>query len=582
MKEDNVEQFFSDIPMGSKNKPNSLLFLAYSIRDEYPTNIYVSKLELMKFLTTYYCAPSRFEQLWNRLSEAEREMASLHFWSNGSVPEKYVEQIAEKFNLTPTEENYPRDYSNSGNALYSFEHKYAKKDSALWLLFPTNSCAFFRQDFFDLVGEMPRTYSIVQDIPTLLSRENRAEDFRSIFRFCNSFKVAATKTGVPNKTWALKLIEYCGYEDLADQPMPKLEDIRFTKQLLVTHRLAVLSRIGDLLTVRDGRCLPASTSTSLLNLPHARLVKHLFDAYLNSASFDELSIMPNLKSQSRRFPYLARQIIAKELRHCPAGQPVYTSELDVNLRLTNPTFARLNYDDVSATDEYVRNARWTEFERPLIDVILSFFGALGLVDICWKDPPIRFSDYSQLRFAESFRVNALGRYALGLSDSYGAETVAEIKTDVGFTVLPDFTVFVPEGTSRIKHELFFENLLTKVSASKQAVIYKIDFETIVRLIRSDVPISKLRDYLSTADKPLPENIRRAFDDWERQSCRIRLRKITVLECDDEALLEEVLHYKGMTELVQEKIKTAVVVDDSSKGKIQRLIEKNNRFCRDVS
>jgi hypothetical protein len=72
-----------------------------------------------------------------------------------------------------------------------------------------------------------------------------------------------------------------------------------------------------------------------------------------------------------------------------------------------------------------------------------------------------------------------------------------------------------------------------------------------------------------------------LDDWEKQSGRIRLRRVTILECEDESLLEEVIRYKGMGELIKEKISFAVVVEDGATKKIKKAIEKNKRFCKDV-
>jgi hypothetical protein len=216
----------------------------------------------------------------------------------------------------------------------------------------------------------------------------------------------------------------------------------------------------------------------------------------------------------------------------------------------------------------------------LISIILTFFGALGIVDIAWGEDSGSRIDSGKRR-PVAFRVNTLGAYVLGSSNSYVATVVPKKKIAGGFTVLPDYTIVVQDSTDRIRHEIFFEKLFTKVSVTDESSIYRLDFETIVRAIESGMGVAGLRKYLSASDKPLPENIVRALSDWGNQAGRISIRQVTILECDDAALLEEVLHYKGMGEFVREKIIAAAVVDGSSANKIKKVIEKNKRFCKYV-
>ena len=148
-------------------------------------------------------------------------------------------------------------------------------------------------------------------------------------------------------------------------------------------------------------------------------------------------------------------------------------------------------------------------------------------------------------------------------------------------VLPDYTIIVPDSSNRLTHELYFEKLFTKVSTTDEASIFKLDFETAVRAIGNGTSVADLRKYLSASDKPMPKNVASALDDWEKQAGRIRLRQVTILECEDESLLEEVIRYKGINELIKEKISAAVVIEDGTTKKIKKVIEKNKRFCQDV-
>jgi hypothetical protein len=312
------------------------------------------------------------------------------------------------------------------------------------------------------------------------------------------------------------------------------------------------------------------------------LVKKLFEAYLKSKSFDEISIIRGIKSQRGHNPAEARQNLAAELKYCPVGQTVSTKEFERYLRIAKKTFARKDerYIIETGNNYYDYGVEWEQYEHPLIEIILSFFGALGIIDIVWGEDTDVYAG-SGRRAPAAFRINRLGAYVLGLSGSYSAPDEPKAKIEGGFTVLPDYTIIIPDSLNRLKHEFYFEKLFTKVSATDEASIYKLDFETAVRAIDSGASVADLRKYLSASDKPVPENVVSALADWEKQARRIRLRQVTILECDDESLLEEVIRYKGMGELVKEKISAAVVIEDGATKKIKKAIEKNKRFCKDV-
>lgn len=573
----------NELPLGDRGRSGSLRHLAFIIGE----NVYnaaksAAKEQVVSILSEYYRAPNRFEQLWNSLSAAERKIISLHIWGAGSEPVDCADEVAEEFGVAEKSER-TYYYSYARNGLDRFKERYAGKDSALWLLFPINQGEqIFQNKLRDAVGEMRRVYSRVSNKLTFSTRENRAADFTNIVRFCNSNKLTVTKSGILSKSSALKLRDFCGYKEYAADIGVRPEDIRTTDGLLVTLPLTVLCVVGGLLVSAEGVCVPGGRSLSLISLPPEQLVKKLFEAYLKSKSFDEISIMRGIKSKRGHNPAEARQNLAEELKYCPVGQAVRTKEFERHLRIAKKTFARKDEKYIIGTgsDYYDYGIEWKQYEHPLISIILSFFGALGIMDIVWGEDVGVYADRGR-RAPTAFRINRLGAYVLGLSGSYSAPDETKAKIKAGFTVLPDYTIIVPNSSNRLKHELYFEKLFTKVSATDEASIYKLDFETAVRAIDRGVSVADLREYLSASDKPVSENVVSALDDWEKQVGRIRLRQVTILECDNEPLLEEVIRYKGMSKLVREKISAAVVIEDGATKQIKKAIEKNKRFCKDV-
>lgn len=573
-------RFLNEISVGDKDRPGSLIHIAYVAGEkEYAAAKTADKEQVIAVLSEYYSAPDRFELIWNSLSAPERKIISLHLWSAGSVPESYADEVAAEFGVAENKER--AYYYYAYNALTRYKIKYAERRSKLWLLYPGNGSWLFINELRKVVGEMKREYTQVAKNIKFSVRETRVHDFANIVKFCNTNKVMMTKNGVFSKPVALKLWKFCGYEEYALDVKAEPEGMRTVDGLLATYPLTVLCTIGGLLAVSEGICAPGAKALSLINLPYAQLVKKLFETYLTSKSFDEISMMKGLKSKRGHHPYEARQNLAEELKHCAAGQPIYTNEFEKYLRIANKRFARKEERHIvtaGSSSYYEYGVGWESYESPLINTILNFFWALGVIDIAWNDATKNHSGY---RRPIAFRVNALGAYVLGLSDAYVAPAVRKEKIAGGFTALPDYTIVVHDGANRYKHELYFERLFTKVSATQEASIYRLDFDTIVRATESGASVAEIRAYLSASDKPLPENVARALEDWGKQAGRIKLRQVMILECDDAALLEEVLHYKGMGEFVKEKVAAAAVVDGNAAGKIKKVIEKNKRFCHSV-
>ncbi|MDR0355934.1 MAG: helicase-associated domain-containing protein [Deltaproteobacteria bacterium] len=538
-------------------------------------------LELAAAMKNYYHDPGRFEKIWNSLNEIERKIASLEIWSKGSLPNHYIDETVRPHyhSRHRGEVSMGRFVIYGSSPLAYFILFYAPEDSPLWLLFPAGEM-LFKSEMIAAVGDWEPTYSEVEtDIP-LVARNARTKDFLNILRYFSSHKVPATKGGFVNSTWVAKLANHCGYSEVPDELSAVHLDMRKKPQdYFVTYPLIILSRIGGLLSIVDGFFAPLSKAASIASQPYEILAKQLFDSYLNTKMYNEIDVLDGLKYHRGHQPFLPRQRLAEKLKTCPPGLLISVKEFEQNLRLNIDYFAPRDYRHVYPVSGGRVGVCWYDYERRLLPILLTFFGALGLIDLAFGE--IQSYDEPSYIALKAFRINPFGEYLLGMSDSCPSVSASESNAKGGFVVLPDFTALVPNGPERKRHETFFARFLTKSSFTAEAAIFKIDFESMVRLLVSETTLAEFRDYLSAADKPTPANVLRALDDWELQTDRIRLRQVTVLECKDEALLEEVVRYKGLGEFVQERLYPAVVVKDDSRAKIKKIIEKNKRFCHDV-
>jgi hypothetical protein len=577
MTEEEVISILNGVYLNDKNTPGTIMYLAHTLRSELNCDLSLAPKELIvSKLAEYYCQPGRFQELWKRLVQVEREVVALYIWSKGLIPALFLDELVRKYELCDI--RMASNYYYAENLFERFKSKYVPSGSSLWLIAPKNNL-LFENEIKAVIGEMERSYTEVKGEFTLVSRQNRNTDFHNIVNFFNSNKASTYKSGLLNKTSAVKLFKYCGYEEYSTYVGENPECTSFCSNLMITYPLLNLMLIGGLLTVANSAYVPSAKAFDLLKKPYVDLVKHLFNSYISTKSYDEIALISGLKTIRGHQPFRARQNLLEEIKLCPPGQLVYTEEFTRYLHLNNPTFARGEIRFVRSS-YFKSDINWELYEERLIEIILSFLHVLGLVDVVWGEKSFGYTN-GKYRVPQAFRLNSLGAYILGLTDSFVLPDGPEINFKGGFTVLPDYTVLVPSGLERLKHEKFFDSLLTKLTSTEEAVIYKIDFPTIARLIGSGTSISDLLKYLNCSDKPLPLNVIRSFEDFKQQIGRIRFRQVTVLEFDDEVLLEEVIRYKGIKDFVHEKLGPAVVVDGSAKDKIKKIIEKNKRFCSDV-
>jgi hypothetical protein len=535
--------------------------------------------QLQADLQKFYETPDLVVKIWAELTACERNAISIYVWSEGTVFQEYMDNVAERFGVKRIARN--RYYFQ--NPLMYFEWYYVKRESLFWLLFPPNNVMLFLPELRELIGEMPRNYSTTESQLSFTAREYRLHDFVTMAKWCKANKAVVMKNGLLNKTTALKIQEYCGYEEVPEFVYMAPQEVNSLTGLHVTLPLYELSLIGGLLTIEGGVATMGPKAPALLNLPPAELAKKLYEAYLADVNWDELAVLPEVTRGRRSHKTApARQAFVNELKKCPLDRPLLVAEFEAFLTVSDHNWARKTDAYVVYTSYSKSNAFWYDYERPLLVLLFSFFGALGMLDIVWG----RVSDEEDqkgriLQQPLFFQITPLGAWILGLVDIYESLPPKPVKPGGGFTVLPDYTVVVFKGTHRTKHEAYFAQVLTKVTTTAETSIYKIDFDAILRVLDKGLTIAELRAYLSNSDKPLPENVSRALSDWEKQIGRIRLRQVTVLECDDPVLLAEILHYKGMGAFVQGKISAAAVVDERATKKIKKIIEKQGRFCQDV-
>jgi hypothetical protein len=207
----------------------------------------------------------------------------------------------------------------------------------------------------------------------------------------------------------------------------------------------LLIQAGGLATLDDGRLQLTAKGRIALRKPPAEVIRQLWQRWLTHALIDEFSRIEKIKGQRASNVLTSakarRQTVAAALADCPPNEWISVDNLFTTMRRGNmsPTVARtemalwklylvdahygsLGYDGFHAWE--ILEGRYT------LAVLFEYAGTLGLLDLEYMHPTGAREDFrenwgaddldalSRYDGLQAIRLTALGRYALGFTDTY--------------------------------------------------------------------------------------------------------------------------------------------------------------------
>ena len=548
------------------------------------------KAQAVDLLYKFYSNPDSADILYQRLSKYEKALLTCIVHSEYYPLTEDIKAIAEKFQF----EKNIRDYYYTFRSDY--KDRYFPKGSALYGFFIGNEVPQIFMDYLErTIPPYVHVFNSceVDDIDKyagIIDRQFRYKDFDMLLSFINNNKVAATKAGgYMNKTALLKYNAIAGYNDLCNNESGELKDIRNTGETIVSFGLIQLLRCADVIDIIKDKFVLSKNATQFAGLSMPEKAKFLFAAYISRKNriTDECAriVAARLKFLKSVFDLSGpRNEIISYLKECPANEwidfRVFSKELYwTNKNLFAATGGALIRDDYY--NQYINGASWNSCEKNAISVVLmEYLATLGAVDILAER--VSFSDYDYYSgyVTSYFRITDLGLYLFGVVSSYKEKEFAGYSADEkGFIVQPNFDVVIPNGKSRMMHELFFDRFAVKTVNDREVSVYSLDFKGMVKALNIGLTIRDICSYCENfSSVPLPANVETAFSEWEKQSGRIRIRTFTAIEADDPFLLEEIKNYKGMNTISEDGLATVLVLSPDAEKKAKSLIERNKRFC----
>lgn len=539
------------------------------------------KADIIRALDAYLSNEANIIKLWHSLPPVEQDFLEEFLRNGGIIELEDILEILQKHNLIL-----------EGASSY-FINYFSELSPARLFLIGGGIPEPIAKVLSRFVQPMEPSFTTIPDpameeiidekvLEELVVGESFAADCLHYLKLVNSSKLRTTKTsGLPTKAAMLKINEVLLNKELLLHVF-SMEDYRVVEQTTRIYGLTQLLRHAAVLDEEEGILTIGLKADEFLTYNTAGKCRFLLHTYINAEELFELERIRGARIKVE-FPCSlneARETILKHLAQCPINAWIALADLKRLIRKNDRWFLTKVVGDIELYSNYDKyyylNRRFDEVEGKYVEVVLlEYLSAVGIVDLMISE---EFEDYSDKAYlkVDYLRLTPLGAYVLGVNDHYKEPEV--IMDQSGIIVQPNFEVVVVAGGTEAAHILYLDRFGEKISQGGVNV-YKITFKAIINALDQGIPVQELIDYFEEfSTNPVPENVLLTLNEWERESKRIHIRTVTILETDDPYILEELKNYKTINKHIRSELPHVLEIDAKSAKKIKREIEKKNRFC----
>lgn len=320
----------------------------------------------------------------------------------------------------------------------------------------------------------------------------------------------------------------------------------------------LLVQAGGLAQLAGSRLQLTAKGRAAVGRPPAETVRALWRSWVSKAVIDELSRVEHIKGQRTTNTLTSaktrRQTVASALARCPADEWAPVDDLFARMRSggLSPTVARSDRalwrlyisDPEYGSLGYAGFADWPILEgRYTLAVLFEYAGTLGLFDLDYTDPTGARDDFrgnwgtddldylSRYDGLYAVRLNALGAYALGLTDRYEPPASGH-PVQQTLKVLPNLDIVVT-GELPPADKLTLDAYATQTADR----VWTLREATLLAALGVGRDLNQLRQFLTArATYELPSPVTTLLADVEARAARLRnLGVVRLIECADPAL-----------------------------------------------
>lgn len=379
-----------------------------------------------------------------------------------------------------------------------------------------------------------------------LTEQEAQLNLRTVLELCAAGELRCSeKTSCPSAATVRTVEEHLAYRDFyLDDPIAS-----FSWPLLI--------QAGGLAKIEGGRLQLTAKGRGALRKPPAEVIRQLWQRWLTHAVIDEFSRIEQIKGQRARNVLTSaktrRQTVAKALASCPPDEWIGVDALFTTMRRDNlsPTIARgemalwklylvdaqygsLGYDGFHAWE--ILEGRYT------LAVLFEYAGTLGLFDLDYVHPTGAREDFqdnwggddletlSRYDGLQAIRLTALGRYTLGLTDTY--QPLANKAQAQLLKILPTLDV-VATGILSAGDQL----VLSAYAQHTADRVWTISAASLLAAINTGRDLQDFVTFLAQrTEHELPGSLTTLIGDVTRRATQLTdLGHARVIECADPAL-----------------------------------------------
>ncbi|MFP4173527.1 MAG: hypothetical protein ACLFV4_11510 [Candidatus Hydrogenedentota bacterium] len=264
-------------------------------------------------------------------------------------------------------------------------------------------------------------------------------------------------------------------------------------------------------------------------------IRKLWENWANHYPYDDIERVARIRSLIRGAWRGVSMTAVAERRHgvaqvvaaCPVGEWV---EIDSFLRYFAGEFPHftLGYEVRTGFSRFARpefenepsGYDWRLVEgRYIMGLIAGYFATLGLVDVAYTDPQWARNDYQEHFFIgarnylsifeglRAFRLNTLGAYVFGVTDTYEHEAY---RGATPLRVLATHEIIVNDSYALDPADELFLERIAKPSGDHT---WRLDKKNLIEAIEDGVTKEDAVEFLkSRSETPLPDNVAQHLDD----------------------------------------------------------------------
>lgn len=332
----------------------------------------------------------------------------------------------------------------------------------------------------------------------------------------------------------------------------------------------LLVQASGLAKIEGGRLRLTAKGRTALHKPSAEVICQLWQRWLTCSLIDEFSRIEQIKGQRARNVLSSaktrRQMVVVALASCPADEWISMEALFTTMRRANmsPTIAR---NEMALWKLYLVDAhygslgydgfhRWEILEgRYTLAVLFEYAGTLGLLDLDYVYPSGARDDFqdnwgaddldalSRYDGLQAIRLTALGRYALGLTDTYQSPT-GDPSTEQ-LKVLPNLDI-VATGALSAGDQLVLSSYAERTADR----VWTVSAASLLTAISTGRDPSDFASFLAQrTEHELPDSLGILISDVSRRSAQLTdLGHARVIECADRALAALITHNPALRTL----------------------------------